>query len=94
MDDFKVEDLKIILAHYDEQYNQPIRDFFRALGADWDRGDKVILNARIFKIDLPECLKGRVIISNVFIDDVPGYVFNENLLNRWSNTMFSEGPWS
>ena len=65
-----------ILKALCEKVEEPIRKMYRKLGADYDRGDWIILNQNLFHEWVGKILPERVRLSRYLPDDTPGVVLN------------------
>lgn len=71
------ERVKALLIHIEEQQNQAVRDLFSHVGADYDRGDLIVLNDSYLPELLDVQLPKQIVLSRYLPDKTFGIVVRE-----------------
>ena len=83
MNHMNIQSLKALITHIDEQTQQPARDLWRELGADFDRGDIIVMNENLFPeltlVQLPQ----RIEVSRFLPNDCPGVVMSGEIFRDY-----------
>lgn len=78
----EIKRLKALFTHLDDQHLQPLRDLWRALGADYDRGDFIFMNENLFPELLGMDLPDRMGLSSFLPPDCPGIIVGKEAMQK------------